>query len=201
MTAATPAELQKAEEFRNTRAKDLRGAEPLRAVSPSSPKFQAAEDGTMPEASLPEEIVAPAPTARAAGPTAGSVAQNATSGLLRNAWSALPFGLLNPFLGILSLLYINLHFVLAYLGGPISQFFNKFGTEWIDAFALAPATGAVKETAAGKMLVATLELGEIFIMLVLDSLIGLVALSVIALVGAILQVASSPLDAVPGLAT
>jgi len=198
MTAATPAELQKAEEFRNVRAKNLKGVEPIRAISPSNAKFQAAEDGTVPEASLPEEIVAPAPTARSAGPTAGSAAQNATSGLLRNAWSTLPFGLLNPFIGILSLSYINLHFILAYLGGPISQFFNKFGTEWIDALALAPATGAIRETSAGKMLVATLELGEIFIMLVLDCLVGLVILSLIALIGAILQVTGS--SPIPGLA-
>lgn len=181
---ASPAELQKAEELKNTR---------------------------LASASLPEPAPITTDASTETPSTPGNALQGATSGFLRNAWSSLPFGLLNPFLGVLSLGYINLHFVLAYLGGPLSQFFNKFGTEWIDALALVPAKGtvgaaaggfdAVKNTAPGKMLVATLELGEIFIMLVLDALLALVVLAVVALFSAVLQISSSATGVLPGLAT
>jgi hypothetical protein len=206
MVAATPAEIQRAERFKTAQAKNLRGIDPLRSAPPSSAKFQSeTSDDQAPESPFAKEPGIISPTAPPAGAAFESTAQGATAGLLRGAWSSLPFAIINPFLGVVSLAYINIHFILAYLGGPISQFFSKFGTEWLEQLGAVKATGAggtaLKETAAGKLLGAVLELGEIFVLLVLDSLAVLVALLVIALVGALIQTVGAPLEVVPGLAT
>lgn len=208
--AATPVEIQKAAQFKIAQAKNLRGIDPLRTAPPSKEKFQSETADQTPEPLFAEEPGAAIPPASPSGTAREGAVVGATSGLLRGAWSSLPFGLLNPFLGLLSLIYINIHFILAYVGGPISQFFSKFGTEWLEQLGAVKATGAggaavggveaIKKTAAGKLLAAILELGEIFVLLVLDSFAVLAALLAIALVGALMRAVGAPLEVIPGLA-
>ncbi|MEK7516435.1 MAG: hypothetical protein AAB562_02460 [Patescibacteria group bacterium] len=151
------------------------------------------------------ELAQNAPPAPA-GADAPNPVQKVTAGWLRMAWSNLPFGFINPFIGFLCLAYLNIHFVFAYVGGPLSQLFSKFGTEWIEALGMVPAGAAggaavktVQSAPAGKMLAATIELGEIFVLLVLDAFAALVILLIVGLVGAILHAISNPLDAVKAI--
>lgn len=100
-----------------------------------------------------------------------------TARALQWAW----LGLIETF--FLTLIYINIHFIFAYLGGPFSDFFCKFGEEWVlkttrGATAAEGGTGQTAMKAASK----PLEFAEIITLLVLDLIIGAIILGIIYLI-------------------
>ncbi len=74
---------------------------------------------------------------------ASTAGKTASAELLKQAWLNIidSFGL--------TLFYINLHFVMYYLGGPLSEFFCTPGSEWFTA-AKGPAMGGGMPTGGGK---------------------------------------------------
>lgn len=121
-------------------------------------------------------------TALSNSPTAAPVADGGallTAQLLRSAWA-----LLIPSFG-LTLLYLNLHFLVRYVAGVTT--FVPFGAEW--------RAGSLSTAAASS----ALEYGELIALILLDVLAGIAALTIGLLIGLIAWAVAEPcafLDAV-----
>lgn len=104
---------------------------------------------------------------------AEDAAREATGEALRQSWINLftTYGL--------TFLYINFHYIMAYLGGPFARFFPKAGREWLSKFTKGMPLPEQLKKEAEETIGAGIEPFELGLVILVDVLIILLLLAII----------------------